>query len=355
MLDLSIPRLGRLMRQAVEAMGLNLRDMVVLTEAATGPYAVTPVIAALANAGHVYAFTRSSRHGTVSDVTELTLRLASSVGVADRISIIESISPDILGSVDIVTNSGHLRPITADTIECLPSRAVIALMFEAWEFRAADIDIAACRRCKLPIVGVNENDPAVDVFSYLGPLAVKLLHDAGLPVYRNRVALLCDNTFSGPLLRGLRGAGADVSVFSTVESVAADCWDAIVVALRPASSPRVSAKNAADLARNAPRGALLAQFWGDVDRDAVDSAGLQIWPPTEPRLGHMAILLSALGPDPIVRLQTGGLRAAEFVFRGGTATRDSVAQLVDVSSPEPHKAFSLKHHSSVLSSDEYQT
>jgi hypothetical protein len=43
----------------------------------------------------------------------------------------------------------------------------------------------------------------------------------------------------------------------------------------------------------------------------------------------MAILLSAIGPDPIVRLQTGGLRAAEWVFRGGAATPDGIAQLVE--------------------------
>src|SRR5204862_7907690 len=140
--------------------------------------------------------TRNSRHGTVPEVTELTMRLASAAGVSSRISVIESISPDILRHVDIITNSGHLRPISAEMIDHLPSRAVIALMYETWEFRAGDIDIDAARRHRIPIVGVNETHPATDVFSYLGPLCVKLLHDAGLPVYRNRIALLCDNDFS---------------------------------------------------------------------------------------------------------------------------------------------------------------
>ena len=44
----------------------------------------------------------------------------------------------------------------------------------------------------------------------------------------------------------------------------------------------------------------------------------------------MAILLSAIGPDPIVRLQTGGLRAAEAVFRGGSVSPNGFAQLVDL-------------------------
>ena len=42
----------------------------------------------------------------------------------------------------------------------------------------------------------------------------------------------------------------------------------------------------------------------------------------------MGILLSTIGPESIVRLQAGGLRAAEWVARGGTASPDGVAQLV---------------------------
>src|SRR6202021_122282 len=102
-------------------------------------------------------------------------------------------------------NSGHLRPLSAELIDQLPSHAVIALMFEAWEFRPQDIDLEACLRRGIPIVGVNERHPAVDVFSFLGPLCVKQLHDCGLAVYGDRIALLCDNDFAEPMARGLRG------------------------------------------------------------------------------------------------------------------------------------------------------
>ena len=316
------------MRETIAATGLNLSDLVVLTEAATGAYGVTPVIAALANACHVYAFTRNTRYGTVAEVTEGTMALASVAGVSSRISVIENIPKEVLNRVDIITNSGHLRPINAELIGQLPSRAVVGLMFEAWEFRAEDIDLVACRQRQIPIVGVNEHHPAVDVFSYLGPLCVKLLFDAGIPVYRSRIALLCDNGFAEPMLRGLKGAGANATVFSSVESLPEDCWDAIVVSLQPGETMRVNAQQAALLARVSPPGALVAQFWGDVDREAVASVGLAIWPPTPPPAGHMAILLSAIGPEPIVRLQTGGLKAAEFVFRGGIVAADGIAQPV---------------------------
>ena len=49
---------------------------------------------------------------------------------------------------------------------------------------------------------------------------------------------------------------------------------------------------------------------------------------TAPARGHMGILLNALGHEPIVRLQTGGLKAAEVVLRGGNPSWESVAELL---------------------------
>jgi hypothetical protein len=325
---LSPARINALIRDAIASIGLDLTDMTILTEAATGAYGVTSVISAAANARHVYAFVRPSEHGSTTDVTAWTNELASSAGVVNRISILERIPPEILRDVDIVTNSGHLRPIAGDIIDKLPQSAVIALMFEAWEFRAEDIDFAACKRRGIPIVGVNEQHRSVDVFSYLGPLSIKLLHDSGIAVYRNRIALLCDNDFAEPILRGLTGLGATVCHFSAVEELQADAWDAILVALRPGSDPRIGASDAAYISKAAIPGTVIAQLWGDIDRDAAQAHDLKVWPPSPPKEGHMAILLSAIGPDALVRLQTGGLRAAELVYRGDMAAPGGVAQLV---------------------------
>ena len=44
----------------------------------------------------------------------------------------------------------------------------------------------------------------------------------------------------------------------------------------------------------------------------------------------MGILFPTVGPEAVIRLQAGGLRAAELVYRGGAAaaTPDGVAELV---------------------------
>ncbi|MCJ9728756.1 hypothetical protein [Bradyrhizobium sp. PRIMUS42] len=321
-------RLRMLMKRALAETGLDMSGMTVLTEAATGAYAVTPVLAAMAGAKHVYAFTKPGRHGTVTDVKRETFEIAAPLDVADRIEILEKISHEVLHSVDIVTNSGHLRPLTAALIDQLRGDAVIALMFEAWEFRREDLDIEACARRKIPVVGVNERHPAIDVFSFLGPLAVKQLHDCGLAVLGSRIGLLCDNDFLAPLHTGLASLGANVKTFDSVAAVHPGAWDAFVVALQPTDAPRVGQAEAAHLAACAPDGAVVVQFWGDIDRAVLAANGLAIWPAHSVGQGHMGILLSEIGPEPIIRLQTGGLRAAEWVRRGGAVTEDGFAQLV---------------------------
>lgn len=328
------------MSRALTECLLDLSELTVLTEAATGAYAVTAVLAAMAGAKHVYAFTRPTRHGTPAEARQQTLELAASVGVADRIDVLEQITPNILHQIDIVTNSGHLRPLTGALIDELPRRAVIALMFEAWEFRPEDLDLQTCLRRGIPIVGVNERHPSVDVFSFLGPLCVKQLHDCGLPVYKNRIGLLCDNDFVGSLRAGLASSGASVDTFDSVQAVYRDEWDAIIVALRPAAKPRIGSPEAKHLAACAPAGAIVVQFWGDMDRNVLSASGLAVWPTSAPSLGHMGILLSEIGPEPIVRLQAGGLRAAECVRRSGIISSDGFAQIV-TQPPDPVFAKSI--------------
>jgi hypothetical protein len=323
-----LARLNDLMQRAISQMELNLSGLVILTEAATGAYATTAVLAALAGAERVYALARPSRYGAIAEVEAWTFQLASFAGVADRVTVIDELRDDVIGCANIITNSGHLRPLSAQLIDRLPGQAAIALMFEAWEFRSEDIDLEACVRRNIPIVGVNERHQAVDVFSFLGPLSIRQLHDCGLAVYRNRIALLCDNEFAGPIFRGLSVVGATVTLFSDPGELTREEWDAVVVALKPGAEPRIGAAEARHLAANIPPGATVAQFWGDMDRAALMECGISIWPQTPPKAGHMGVLLSDIGPEPIVRLQPAGLRAAEWILRGGSPSPDGFAQLV---------------------------
>jgi hypothetical protein len=320
-------RMAALMRRAIDATGLRLEGAAVLTEAATGAYGCTPVVAALAGARVVHAVARDTRHGPAEQARAWVMRLAEAADAPDAIRFHERVPDEALGGIDLVTNSGHVRPIDAGMVARLPERAVVALMYEAWELRPEDIDVAACRRRGLRIAGVDERNPAVGVFDFLGPLAVRLLQDAGVAVLGSRIALLCDNDFAPHVAAGLRGLGADVSRFDDARETPPGGWDAVLVSLKPGPTPRVDAAAAALLGRHAP-GAVVAQLWGDVDRTALAAAGLRAWPEVEPKRGHMGALLSEIGPEAIVRLQTGGMAAASELLIGACGPAGRLSQIV---------------------------
>jgi hypothetical protein len=307
-------RLAALTRDAVVRCRLDLSGLVVLTEAASGPYVVTPVMAALAGAARVYALTRATSYGTVAEVADQTFDLAGLLGVGDRIEVITQKSRAVVSQADIITNSGHVRPVDAEMISWMKSDAVVPLMYEIWEFRPGDVDLDACRACGIATAGTNERHPAVDVFSFLGVLAIRLLLDAGVAVYQSHVLVLCDNVFDVYIERGLVGAGARVDTFARLSDACDTDYDVVLVAMRPQQAPVLDDADAQLISTRMP-GAIVAQFWGDVDRPALQAAGVPVWPVESPAAGHMGILLSAIGPEAVVRLQAGGLKVGEVLAR----------------------------------------
>jgi hypothetical protein len=328
---LNFNRLVVLMRQAIQRCDLHLEGAIVLTEAATGAYIVTPVLAAMAGAKKIFALTRSSRYGSAEEVKAQTQQLADIAGVDHGcIEFVTQKSQDLVAQVDIITNSGHVRPIDSEMIAWMKPSAVIGLMYEAWEFRPEDIALAACHQRRIQVVGVNERHPAVDVFSFLGIMAIKLLLDAGIAVYSSHILLLCDNPFVSFIEHGLVNAGASVDRVDSLAAASIDkSYDVILVALHPQSEPVLSATDAATIAKYWA-GTLVAQYWGDIDRDAFMSYCIPICPVVEPKPGHMGILPSAVGPEPIIRLQTGGLKAAEVIWRKPSQLDDKMTQVVQL-------------------------
>jgi hypothetical protein len=60
----------KLLKQ-VKALNLDLKGKVVLTEAASGAYVVTPIVAAIAGA-KVYAYCKDTAYGTVEEIVDFT-------------------------------------------------------------------------------------------------------------------------------------------------------------------------------------------------------------------------------------------------------------------------------------------
>lgn len=319
-----LSRLAKSIERRVEAVELDLHGLSVLTEAATGAYCVTPVIAAFAGA-HVTALAKESRYGSVEDVRADVFALANELEVVDRIKIVESIGPEQIGSADIVTNTGHLRPLDGRFVAAMKQGAAIPLMYEQWELRKGEVDLNACNARGIHVAGTNECHPEIRVFDYLGNLVQVGLSKCQVAACFSRILLVCNNPFAPHIARTLLLADAEVEVFDdtpiprdvrvTRRSLyAPGDYDAIVVASTPSDEPILGPAGSSrySIEQIGTFGALV-QLWGDIDRTSVPN--VLCYPTTEPRKGHMGILLSELGPAPIVRLQTGGLKVGEVLVK----------------------------------------
>jgi hypothetical protein len=327
------------LRQRIDALALDLRGRTVLTEAASGAYVVTPVLAAMAGA-RVFAYTKATRYGSVDEVFAGTRRLmASHTGPALEIELVDRLTPEIVGQADVITNSGHLRPLDRQLLQHAKDSLVIPLMYEAWEWRAADMDLDYVRSRGFVLGATNERHPDIDVFSYLGDMAIKQILDAGLCLRHNRFVLVCNNDFGPDIARALSPLCAGLAVVDKDENRSKygegidwiggfpelripDAYrqaEAVVFTAYPFDRLWIGAGRDAQIPVERLQAAFddpyVLRYAGDVAEDDLARAGVRFFP-AHVSSGHMGVLPSAVGPDPIIRLQAGGLKAAEALLTG---------------------------------------
>jgi len=341
--------IDKLVRQ-VNSLELNLKGKIVLTEAASGAYIVTPVLAALAGA-KVFAFSKTTRYGKLEDVFAGTKKLADSFKEYPLdIHFINNLSPEIVAQADIITNSGHLRPLNEAMLSHAKDDLIIPLMYEAWEWRDADMDIKYIKKRGFKIGATNERHPDVDVFSYLGDMALKQIFDAGICVYKNKFILLCNNDF-GPyiakvlacLCDGLAvidkdehkdrydlnqidwiGGFPNVRIPDTYKST-----EGIIFTAYPFDQVWIGNNTPIRIEQIQSQlsDPYLLRYAGDIDEVDLKNKGVRFFP-EHVHSGHMGILPSAIGNDPIIRLQSGGLKVGELLIKKQTKYRG--IQLVEV-------------------------
>ena len=330
-------RVRRLIPEVIAAMELTLDGLVVFTEAASGPYLWTPLLAACAGARHVYALAADNAHHTASEAAAATRAAAERLGVGDRVEVVDAKRPEHLARTDVITNSASLRPITADEIAALPETAALPLMWETWEFRSGDLDLAACRERGVLVLGTWETRPPCDLVPYMGPLAVRLLLDLGLEVHNTAVIVLGGQAMAHEMTRHLVAIGCEVDQFGdgarryeelTAQRAAAR--DAIIVAEH--ADPRLLLGTGGVLepaALVAANPALrIGVVSGTVDAEALRAAGLAVVPEALRGAGLMHYDASRLGPRPVLELYAAGLRVGEVATRArraGLGVREAAA------------------------------
>jgi len=331
-------RVKKLIKKFIAELDIDLSHLVVLTEAASGNYIFTPLIAAVANAEKVIAVTKDSKYGKAKSVIENTLLFAKYFDVDGKIQVFDVLKPGIIEKADIVTNLGFLRPINKDFISHLKPTAVVPLMYETWEFREYDLDLRECWKKGIPVLGTNEEHEALRIFDYVGHLCLKKLYEAEIEVFRSKIVLVGNNKFGKNIIKTLSAVGAEVLCVTKAEEEEVrqlggtkigdslgefDVQDkirsceAIIINTYPnrdiviGENGDISARR---LGKLAPRTTII-QLNGQVDRKSLDDYGFVYLPKEEPIAGHMGWTLADLGPKPLIALHTGGLKVGELLAR----------------------------------------
>jgi hypothetical protein len=312
-----LKRAAGLIREiALASLGTDLRGFTVVTEAATGPFAVTASIAAMAGA-KVEAVAADSIYGTAATAGETTLRVARACGVSDRVRIVDRATAAI-SEADVITNLGPIRPLDSTFISRVKPGAVIPLMYDAREMRIDEIDLQLCESRGISVIGTNEDHPVVDVLRYCGHLAAKMLLEQNLEVLRSRVALMGNNLFTPHVGGELHSLGANLFVchdWAECRIVVDQPIDALIYIDYWNRAGQVDAPGTLEwLAQNT--GARLFQFVGGLDLKPFQGAGWRIFPERALPAQRMWRTLADLGLRPVIELNAAGLKGAEMELRG---------------------------------------
>lgn len=333
--QMNIKRIEKLISDAIDIYDLDLSGLTVFTEAASGNYVVTPLIAALAGSDRVFAITRDSRHGKAADVRNFTLELAQRWGVEDRIEVVSDRSPSILSQVDIVTNLGFVRPIDKKVIAHLKPTAVLPLMWETWEFREADLDLAECRRKGIMVLGTNEREVGLDLFTYVGCLAVKLAFELEIEIYKSKVGVVGSGAFGESSVKAFDKLDADVGYIDLsagnsleTESAKSTLRGADLVVLAEHHSPicligSEGQMTVDELLALSPYMSII-HIAGHINREEIDKAAIPCLPQQSAAPGYMSVTTDYLGPKPVIVLHTAGLKVGEAMARTRLAGLDPI-------------------------------
>ena len=113
------------------------------------------------------------RSNNTSRLDALAFRALSA---ATRVEVLTDRESSRLRDVDVVTNLGFVRPIDRALLTRFRAPVAVSLMYEAWERRAADLDLDACREAGAILAAGTDR-----TFGAMPHAELMLLVEAGIP------------------------------------------------------------------------------------------------------------------------------------------------------------------------------
>ena len=319
---MNIPRIEKLIQTAIATFELDLSEFTVLTEAATGYYMFTPIVAGIAGAKQVFALTRDSRYGKAAEVYENTMKIARMWKVDEKIEILFDRNDKRISKADIVTNLGFVRHLDSDFLRKLKKTVVIPLMFETWEYRNEDLDLKECRSLGVPVLGTNEHHDDLKIFEYIGHVALKLLLEVGIEVFRSKIVVLGQGEFAENTAKTLTVAEAQVIFLHTSNSpqtISVELLefvkhaDALVIVDPHSRKQLIGSEEGitAESLASLNRGLTVIHICGRTEISTLREQGIQCWPQYFAAPGYMSVGTDYVGPKPLIKLHTAGLKVGE--------------------------------------------
>lgn len=313
-------RLKKICNESIELLNLDLSGLTIVTEAASGLFITTPLIALMAGAKEVICLTKDTVYGKVSEIKSDLLELSSRWGLSNPTIITNRRSP-ILTQADIITNLGMVRPLDRGLLNHIGHQVVIPYMCEGWEIRPGDLDFTFCKEAGIPVMGTNEDAPEMMIFSQCGMLALKMTLEIGLEVVGNKIAILSSDHFGKVIYKTLSNTGADCILFTSTdryEGLEKGEWDAVIVAeysnrdVIIGNNGIISGTRFEKLVENTYA---IIQLLGVNEVEKIKEFMCKIYPDQVLAPHKMSRTLADLGPRPLILLHAAGLKVGEAMAK----------------------------------------
>lgn len=330
-------------------MSLDLSNLTVITECASGYYAYTPIIAALSGA-KVFALGKNTRYGTFIDNKKYLNELSKKFEVESQILIEEVSSFNKWNKADIITNSGMLRPIKSDVVNQFKKTAVIPLMWEPWEFRPGEIDIETCQKKEIPVIGTDENYAPIDMYQYPGMLAIYILNQLQSDYSTDRIVVVGGGLTGSMIVKTLLNFSKNIlwyadSSFSADIGITPkplnklnevknnDFVDVLLFAEHTVNTPLFDKSHLdfKNLITKFPD-LMVGHLCGSINKEELIASKVDFFPEEIAPFGYMSILPDMFGPKPTLKLMAAGLKVGEIAAKSrlnGNSIEQAIQDTID--------------------------
>ncbi len=300
-------------KKSIDKFALNLDNKTVLTEAASGNYVVTPIIAALAGA-NVLAITKNSQYASIKEVIKETYALARKFNIDSHITIITDKTQIDYQAIDIVTNTGFVRPINKSMIDQLSNECVIPLMWEPWEFRESELDLDYCVLKGIKVYGTNENDERLQTMKYIGLTVLYFLLHNKMTSFSTKVLILGNENFTFPIEQVLQRNGyACRTIMNYDTKINLKEYQALVVAEHKVDNLIIGeTKDAYIKGSNLLESQYIIHICGNVHLEKIKC---KVNTQNPAKFGYMSYTTDFIDNQAVIDLHTAGLKVAEGMIK----------------------------------------